>query len=753
MSLLLQKLERAADSARDFIRGMDWFRGLRAGFALSMPMLVGDLTGNSLMLGWSALGGFESILADPGGPYRTRLKGLSLITLGGSLGVALGTLAGVHWSLAVGVTLLFCFVWSYLGVLGPPFTTASILVQVIYFCGLGFPAASTHEVLLRALYLLGGGLWAMALSLFLWPVDPYRPARFAVGACYEELSAFLNAIQELNRNREKNPEAWHAVEQRHQNAMRRLLETGWHAAAGVATLARTQSARGKSIVVLLESADLLLARTVALAQYLEMTSGQDSSPCTVRGKSALLELARIESWIATLLRRRLSNIEEAAQNNRMRLNRMPAELAQCMASDDTAGQFLLHQLSDAAQNIETALECAVAIRQGRQPEEAMLQKRTRRESGGLRQFALRRSRLLDALVANWNWKSLMLRHSVRVALVCGVDIALLRWWRIDHGYWLPLTSLIVLQPHVSGTFRRGLQRVAGTVGGGIFAAVLAVYLHSPILTAAALFPLALVAVGTLPVSYTIFSFFVTPTFVLAFLPYDGDWQLAFIRVLNTVLGAAIAMIAMAALFPTLEKNRVAMALTRSLEANRRYAEELALGWQRGVSRQGDPSLAHARRATGLSHNDTEESLERVIAESFQRNAEATEAAIAFVTYLRRFGSSITGLASMGGEEEWKRSRVVQLRLSRIEQQLIQMEQALGAPAAEGQSWITEEEIEAAALENEYGILSDPMKQNGERQLARLERQATVLARQLLTMQKNGLGVSAAQSKDAVLEKI
>lgn len=732
---------------------MDWFRGLRAGFALTMPMLAGDLTGNSLMLGWSALGGFETILADPGGPYRTRLTGLSLITLGGSLGVALGTLAGVHWSLAVGITLIFCFAWSYLGVLGQPFTTASILVQVIYFCGLGFPAASRHEALLRAIYLLAGGLWAMALSLFLWPVDPYRPARFAVGACYEELSAFLNAIQELNREREKNPEAWHAIEQRHQNAMRRLLETGWHAAAGVATLSRTQSARGKSIVVLLESADLLLGRTVALAQYLEMTSGQDSSPCTVRGKSALLELARIEAWIATVLRRRLGNMEEAAQNNRARLNRMPVEIGQCMAGDDTEGQFLLHQLTDAAQNIETALECAVAIRQGRQPEEAILQKRARGDSGGLRQFALRRSKLLDALVANWTWKSLMLRHSLRVALVCTIDIALLRWWRIDHGYWLPLTSLIVLQPHVSGTFRRGLQRVAGTVGGGVFAAVLAVYLHSPILTAAVLFPLALVAVGTLPVSYAIFSFFVTPTFVLAFLPYDGDWQIAFIRILNTVLGAVIAMAAMAALFPMLEKNRVARALTRSLEANRRYAEELAQSWQNGASRQSDHALAHARRATGLAHNDTEESLERVMAESFRRNAEATEAAIAFVTSLRRFGSSITGLASMGGEERWKSSRAIQLRLKRVEEQLAEMEQALGAPVAERQEQTSEEEIETAALESEYGILSDPMKQNGERQLARLERQATVLVRQLLTMQKNGLGGSAEERKDAVPEKI
>jgi len=748
MPALLRRFEAAVSSVREFIRRMDWFRGLRAGFALSLPLLLGDVTNNSLMLGWTALGGFEAILSDPGGPYRTRLKGLSLITLGGAAAIALGTLAGGHWALAVGVTLVFCFVWSYLGVLGTPFTSASILVQVIYLCGLGFPASSTHEALLRALYLVAGGVWAMALSLFLWPVDPYRPARFAVGACYEELGAFLVSIQELNREREQNPDQWHGVEQRHQNALRRLIETGWHSAAGAMSgsgLAQTQSARGNAVTVLLESADLLLARTVALAQYLEMTSGQDSSPCTVRGKIALVEMARIETWIATLLRRRLSNIEETARSHRARLNRLPGEVAQCMAADDTAGQFLLLQLTDTAQNIETALECAVAVRLGRQPEEAILQKRAGRDWNSLRQFALRRSRLLEPLVANWTWKSLMLRHSMRVALVCAVDIALLRWWHIDHGYWLPLTSLIVLQPHVGGTFRRGFQRVAGTVAGGIFAAMLAVYLHSPVLTAVVLFPLALVTVGTLPVSYTIFSFFLTPTFVLAFLPYSGDWQLALIRIMNTVLGAMIAMIAMATFFPQLERNRVAMALTRSLAANRHYAEELAASWRETTADRPETpmlkqNLAQARRRTGLAHNDTEDSLERVRTETFRSNSEATEAAIAFVTYLRRFGSSITGLASLGGEEEWKRSRAVQLRLKWVEQQLADMEKALihDNPVGNVPERVLEKEIESATLEMAYGVIIDPMLQNGERQLARLERQVAVLSQQLLTMQKNGL---------------
>jgi uncharacterized membrane protein YccC len=89
-----------------------------------------------------------------------------------------------------------------------------------------------------------------------------------------------------------------------------------------------------------------------------------------------------------------------------------------------------------------------------------------------------RGRIVDQLTANFTRKSLLLRHSARVAVVCGLDVALILRFNIDHGYWLLMTSLIVLQPHVSGTMRRGMERIGGTVAGGILAALLAAALHS-----------------------------------------------------------------------------------------------------------------------------------------------------------------------------------------------------------------------------------------------------------------------------------
>ena len=145
---------------------MDWFRGLRAAVALCVPLVLGDVVGVP-NLGWASLGGFEAILSDTGGPYRSRMASLATLSIGGALGLFLGSIAGGSIIWALPVTILFCFTWSYLAVLGPPFAGAGLLVQVIFICGIGAPTANWHEALTRGLFLLGGGAWAALLSLFL----------------------------------------------------------------------------------------------------------------------------------------------------------------------------------------------------------------------------------------------------------------------------------------------------------------------------------------------------------------------------------------------------------------------------------------------------------------------------------------------------------------------------------------------------------------------------------------------------------
>jgi uncharacterized membrane protein YccC len=725
-------LERLRDKANAMAREMDWFRGLRAGVALCAPLVLGDLAGLHNM-GWAALGGFEAIVADRGGPYRTRMGSLVTLSLGGATGIFLGALAGGSLRWALPLTLIWCFVWSYVAVLGQPFASAGVLVQLLFICGIGTPTLHWREALGWALLILAGGAWAAALSLFLWPLDAYRPARSAVSDCYIELASFLGSISDLAARPQQRPSLWHRLAQHHQYRIRRAVERGWHAVANIRASRAAESLRGRQLVVLLEHADLLIARTVALAEHLEAEAGDERSACMRRGLSGLDELRTTELWVAALLTRRGSESLATARGRRRQMELLPQTLEGCFSSEDATGRFLLTQIAQAASLLESSIEAAALLRLGKPADPHAAPPGASASHFGYvlgRMAALRQGWTLETLTANFTPLSLTLRHSARVAIVCGFDVAIILLLHIDHGYWLLLTSLIVLQPHVSGTLRRGFERIGGTIGGGILAALLAVVLHSPLATAAVLFPLALLSMAILPVSYAAFSFFLTPTFVLAWLPYSGDWQLALIRTFNTIAGAIIAILAMIFLFPAYERERAPRILQASLAADRRYLNLLRESWR--THARALRVLAEARRTTGLAHNDSEESLERLLAESWPRRAPFAKFVTAFVTYLRRFAQSVTTLAALDGYWQWKQSAVIHNRLELLDRQLAWLEErtvAVVPPGPETAVW----------PEPEPGAVQSPAAEDhpGERQMQRMERQVDILYRQLHALRQHG----------------
>jgi len=724
---------------------MDWFRGLRCGVALCAPIVLGDLAGIS-NLGWAGLGGFEAILADPGGPYRTRLGSLATLSLGGAAGLFLGSLAGGSLVWALPVTVLFCFLWSYLAVLGQPFTSAGLLVQVIFICGIGSPASNWHQALNYALLLLAGGAWAALLSLLLWPLDPYRPARAAVSACYTELASFLASVTELTARSRQSAVIWHRLARHHQYRIRRTVEQGWQAVASIRAEHQADTAQGNQLVVLLETADLLIARTIAIAEHLETQSASPGSGCSNRGVNGLDALQSAERYVASLLLRRRSQSVADSRAMRQQMQRLPSVLEDCLVQADSTTRFLLAQVAEAASQLETAIESAVLLRLGKAPAAS----ETLPSGASVGHFAhvyarladLRRdwnpSRLTDELRANFTPQSLTLRHAARVALVCGLDVVIILLLHINHGYWLLMTSLIVLQPHVSGTMRRGMERIGGTVAGGILAAVLAATLHSQLATAAVLFPLALLSLAILPVSYAAFAFFLTPTFVLAWLPYSGDWQLALVRTANTIAGAIISLLAMTFLFPSYERDRAPQFLRASIAADRRYLAQLAETWKTPTLGHSLSTrlLANARRAAGLAHNDTEESLERLLAESWPRRRPFAQFVAAFVTYLRRFAQSVTTLAALDGDWPWKQSTSVQARLDLLNRRLQWLEDQI-APVADLQPSAWPEPVRPDSRQSGLQSPIHPQNHPGERQLQRLERQAEVLQRQLKSLREHG----------------
>ena len=174
------------------LRSLHWRRGLRAGFAVATAMIVCRILNHPM--GWAALGGFEATLVDNGGPYRSRMETIATVIFGGALCGIIGTLAPQTLLIAAILTALVCFVVTFARVASQPIASTAVIILILYFAGFGSIDRTLSAALANTLAYTLGGLWAAAISLFLWPVDPFRPARLEVAACYELLANFTAGL-------------------------------------------------------------------------------------------------------------------------------------------------------------------------------------------------------------------------------------------------------------------------------------------------------------------------------------------------------------------------------------------------------------------------------------------------------------------------------------------------------------------------------------------------------------------------------
>jgi len=80
-----------------------------------------------------------------------------------------------------------------------------------------------------------------------------------------------------------------------------------------------------------------------------------------------------------------------------------------------------------------------------------------------------RGRAIAAIRAQLSLRSAVFRHALRVAVASAAATAITLWLDLPHGIWLPMTTLVVLQPEFGGTFARALERTAGTAAGAAIA--------------------------------------------------------------------------------------------------------------------------------------------------------------------------------------------------------------------------------------------------------------------------------------------
>ncbi len=313
-------------------------------------------------------------------------------------------------------------------------TSATIL------CAIALDSAGVplHDALVRGGLVLVGGAWAMTLSLVLWPVRVYRPARLAVARCFRDLADHAADIERLLDD--PGSESWQADVVRARGKIRDSVEAARTILAGTRRGARGESGRGARLLVLFHVADQIFARMGALGEVLEAAHAAGGSD---EGIVVHEELEALRASLDVTADR--IEVEERVE---------PLSLRVVRETDLRAADPDYAHAATPPSDRRSSIRPPTSRRR--------CDDRAPKSVPGLQAAARRRRDQLAARSAPRRVRAGVGRVAAR-ASVASLAVALTHHFTLPRGYWVTITAIAVLQPHTPETFLKATQRIAGTV--------------------------------------------------------------------------------------------------------------------------------------------------------------------------------------------------------------------------------------------------------------------------------------------------
>ncbi len=578
---------------------------------VGIPLAVGVASGHTGHGVAAAAGALVVGFATFQGGYRARAQVVLLSCAGVAVSTFVGALAGqALWS-AVAAVAVWGFLGGLLAVLGQSAGVVGLLSVMALLLVAEFPATPAQAAT-RAGLVLAGGLFQALLIVAQWPLRRYQTERRALAAAYRSVAGYAASIPDGTADLPDAttvPAARAALADpqpfsRHGEtlAFRGMLDIAERIRTELAALSRT---RQRLVAVGADDAvsaldDLLVTASATLAVVAAGldTTGHPSVELTAardRAKDAVARLTALASTDPV--------VGEAVRGAQALLGQLRAIIRLALEPSSVD-----HSATVAA---------------------------TRWRPGSL-------TDALTTVRANLSLNSAVCRHAVRMAVALSIGTAIYRLVPLERGYWIPLTTLVVLRPDFSATFTRGLSRVAGTIlGAGLATAIAVLARPGPVLLTVLVVVLAWASYAFFLANYAAFSVSVTGlvVFLLAFVGLPQDDAVA-LRLVDTLVGGAIALLIFVA-WPTWERQFVSERLAELLLRQGDYGKATLAAY---AGQATDAARSRAMfDAARLARSNAEASVERWLDEPARAGAVSPVAAVGVLAAVQRYAHAVLTL--------------------------------------------------------------------------------------------------------------
>ncbi|MDA8358839.1 MAG: FUSC family protein [Actinomycetota bacterium] len=586
----------------------------RCALGIAIPLVAGDLSGHLLVGVGAAVGALTAGMASLQGTYRSRVKIMAFAAAAFATSAFVGATVGRLEGPDIALTALWGVLAGLLVMFGeaPGVVGLQAVIGLVVFSQFSF---SPEQAALNALWALCGGTIQIVLVAVTWPLQRFPVERAMSSDAYRLLAAHLRSLASDPADL-LDP----GVLDKLRSALVETQPWGDRTAAAAYQALADEAERIRLEVAGIARARARLAHASRVATPTEKTRALDAASHL---EDAITASADLLAGVAAALRDGRSAIADPEARERYRAAiehlRSMAEIAEpSIRPILTSAVVGLTALAGQLRSVTQLTAVAAGDQPGAPPATASSAGQPVRSRSRLSPLAGTAGGRLELVRANLTGTSEVFRHALRVGATLAVAVAISHLFPLGHGYWLPMTVMIVLKPDFATTLSRGVGRSLGTLlGAGMVTLLLATLAPSPAVLIVLTVALYAASVAVLRANYVIYSIGIA-SLVVVLLGFTGSpaASLAADRAFYTLLGAALALAAYAA-WPTWERTHVVDRLADLVDIDGRYGAALLFAWAdpAGVDRE---ALQRLRLAAGLARSNAEASVDRWLSEPAAR---------------------------------------------------------------------------------------------------------------------------------------
>ncbi|MBN9297029.1 MAG: FUSC family protein [Filimonas sp.] len=559
---------------RKFANGQYLYTGVRITAGVIIPALIlyqYDLLAMMMGIPLGAL--CVSLTDNPGPPHHRKNGIIASIIINFIVAVITGYSRGISWLIGLEV-IIFGMFFSLIAVYGSRVNSIGLIALLVFIFNIDSRLAS-HNIWRDALFFTIGGVWYALLSLISYTLRPYRLIQQLMGECLIETADYLRAKAGFYEEHPNFDELTRALMksqvqiQQHQNDLREMLFK-------TRRVVSESTTKGRILMLMfLDTVDLFERVMTSQQDYSKLHDEFDGKEILVQYKDMIMALGEelheiglsVQSGDPAKGRVDLDGLLEKTTRSFSALRK------QYLNPDTIEGFIKLRQILYSIQDITERVKRLRNIA----TYDKHISKQYKREVD-LEQFITHQDIDPKILADTLSLKSSYFRHAVRltVALLVGYIVSLL--YPLGHGYWILLTIATIIKPAFSISRKRNIERIAGTVIGGVIG-FLSLYL---IRDNAVLFAVMVVAMiisySFLKLQYTVSVAFITVYVLVSFYFMSPGGDLTHVlkdRVIDTLIGSVIAFVVSFFVLPTWEHEQMGEYVSEALEANKKYFDIVA----------------------------------------------------------------------------------------------------------------------------------------------------------------------------------